>query len=259
MKKNVWLVICFFCTLNFGAINAAISSPVLRLNDINWPPYFFPNKQKDLPGIGKEILNQCLGQMDYVLDYLTLPIKRTHAYMKSGDLDLVVYSYKLEREEDVYYGKEPLFISEYGFVTKVDSGIELTSFDDLKPLVIGHLAGLSHTPELAEIIDEKRKRGEIKEGFDIKAMFNQMLASPKQFDIMPNSKSTFYWTAKEMGISEKIKVLNFTIAQKPYFVTISKNSKHIKNPQHVLAEIDKCIKEIKESGRYIQILNNYGQ
>lgn len=238
--------------------SVSFSQNTIKLNDINWPPYFFPSNNK-FPGIGKTLLNLCATSLGYQFEYQHLPIKRTHAYIKSGKLDVVVYSYKSSRSEFVHYGKEPLFFTEYGFVTKAGNDIEINSFDDLESLSIGHLSGLAHTPELMKIIEEKKVKNQVREGFELQAMFTQMIANPPQFDVMPNSKSTFYWVAKEMGIGDQIKVLDYTIKQKPYFVTVSKNTTTIDNPKGFIKKFDECIREIKASGNYKQILADYGQ
>jgi hypothetical protein len=58
-------------------------------------------------------------------------------------------------------------------------------------------------------------------------MFAQLLSSTPRFDIMANSKQTFYWLANSLGIANKIKVLHFTKDFKKYFITVSKNTQNI--------------------------------
>ncbi len=240
------------------ASNLALSAE-LNLNDIKWPPYFFPRLEAKLQqGIAKEILNICIAKQNYKINYKNLPVKRTHLYMQSGELDISVYSYKRDREEYVVYGKEPIFKIEYGFASSAVDNIQINQLSDIRQYRFGHLAGLSHTPELMEIVEEKRRSDQVSEGYDLDAMFGQLLATPQRFDIMANSKETFLWRARQLGIADEIKVHDFTIKVKPYYVTVSKSSKNIKNIEQFLNQVDQCLVELKETGQYHTITDRYG-
>lgn len=230
----------------------------LVLNDVDWPPYMIANKRENFAGLAKDILRHCLSGSNYELTYVNLPIKRTHLYMQSGRLDISIYSYKPDREAFIDFGKVPIFTSEYGFAVNAKSDIEINSLDDLDPLMIGHMPGLSHTPELMEIIEEKRDYQRVAEGHNVEALFAQMLSPNPRFDIMPNTKATFYWKARELGLSDQIKVLDFVVAEKDYYVTVSKNSKNILEPLVFLEQIDNCLLLIRESGVYSKFAQQYG-
>jgi polar amino acid transport system substrate-binding protein len=178
--------------------------------------------------------------------------------MEVGEIDITVYSYKEEREKILLYGKEVLFNSEYGFMVRANSGIKIDSLADLSPYILGHLAGLSYTHSLKKIIDDKAEIGEVVIGYSLKAMFAQLLADIPRFEIMADSKHTFYWEAQKLGISDKVKVLDYNIKNKTYYITVSKQSKNIKEPQEFLDKIDTCLRDIKQNGTYDKILARYG-
>lgn len=238
-------------------INANSKTP-LFVNDIKWPPFFFPNLEKPDLGLGKEVINHCINQSSFELHYKTLPIKRTHLYMKSGELDISVYSYKEDRESFVYYSKEVIFYSNYGFASKKGDNVQIDQLEDVKNYHFGHLAGLAHTEELTEIIQQKKQLNQVSIGHDIDSMFGQLLASPQRFQVMANSLETFSWRAKQLNILDKITLHDFVIKQKAYFVTVSKTSKNIKDPHAFLAEMDNCINDLKTSGKYQDIARKYG-
>ncbi|WP_293747828.1 ABC transporter substrate-binding protein [uncultured Paraglaciecola sp.] len=256
MKKNYSLNILLFLIL--WVLAPLVYANKLVLNDIDWPPYLFSESKHNLSGLGKDVLNECLPKKNFTLTYSKLPIKRTHLYMQSGELDISLYSYKKEREAFVVYGKVPIFTTEYGFAMRADSKVDIHKIEDLHPLIIGHLAGLTYTPELLALIDKKRLVGEISEGHSIDAMFAQLLSSNPRFDIMPNSKQTFYWRAKTLGVADKIKVPKFTVSFRDYFVTVSKNSKNITDTTGFLTSLDSCITQMHNDGRYLALLKKYG-
>jgi polar amino acid transport system substrate-binding protein len=254
MRNNYSLSILLLALLGFSPL---LFANKLILNDIDWPPYLFPESKSHLPGLGKDVLNKCLPKNNFTIKYIKLPVKRTHLYMQSGELDISLYSFKKDREEFVVYGKVPVFTTEYGFAVRADSNIDIQKIEDLGNLTIGHLAGLSHTPEISTIIEQKRLNGQLSIGNSIDAMFAQLLSSTPRFEIMPNSKQTFYWRATSLGITDKIRVLNFTADYKDYFVTVSRNSRNISDIAVFLADVDKCIINMRDSGEYNQLLKKY--
>ncbi|WP_076419075.1 transporter substrate-binding domain-containing protein [Colwellia sp. UCD-KL20] len=235
----------------------ADTSPI-NLNDVKWPPFFFSNHEKGKMGLGKEILTTCISELNYEVHLKFLPIKRTHYYMKSGDIDISVYSYNKNRKNFVYYGNEPIFTSQYGLVTKRSDNIKIEKLDDIKPYIFGHLDGLTHTKEIRNILKIKQEQEQISKGYDIDAMFKQLLATPQRFQIMANSKETLKWRAKQLGITKQIKIHNLNVQEKAYYVTISKFSKNIRHPKLFLTRIDRCIQKLKETGQYQKMAQIYG-
>ena len=122
-----------------------------------------------------------------------------------------------------------------------------------------NLAGLTYTPEYMAIVNEKIKLNQVTIGHSLESMFLQLLAPTPRFDIMADSKNTFHWFATDKGVSEKVKVLDYTIKHKDYFIAVSKRSKNIANPQALLNKTDTCIRQLNKDGRYQAVLSKYGQ
>lgn len=259
--QNIFLTFAYLLSSITFVIAAEQPRPLL-VNDNEWPPYFFSPSQTyndiEYIGIAKELLNACILPSEYQINYRKLPIKRTHVYMQSGQLDLAVYSYKAEREQYVVYGKEPIFTSEYGFAVKSGSNISISSLDDLSPLIIGNLAGLAYTKELRDIIEHKRVFNQVVDSYSIAALFGQLLATPARIQIIPESKETLFWQTQVMNLQDEIDILDYQIKAKQYFVTLSKNSKHVKDDTTFLSDIDNCLKAAKNSGLYQSIVSKYG-
>jgi ABC-type amino acid transport substrate-binding protein len=236
----------------------ANKAETLQLNDIDWPPYFFPGKQQPQAGLGKSVLTYCVQQLGYGVHYNNLPIKRTHYYMQTGELDITVYSYQAAREDAVIYGKEPLFISSYGFAVNADSGINITTLADLNTLKFGHLAGLAHTPELNRVLEIMRADNKVIESYDLNSNLAQLISTPARIDITANSKETLLWRIKSLGLNRKIAVLDYELANKPYYIAVSKNSTAIRDPQQFISQFDACLLQLKQNGHYARIADEYG-
>jgi ABC-type amino acid transport substrate-binding protein len=249
---------CRILYLFFFLVGFANAQQNIIINDVEWPPYFFVGDKNEQQGLAKELLNICVPQTGYKIDYRRLPVKNTQSFMATGKIDLTVYSYRQQREAFLYYANETLFTSEYGFMVRADSAINITELNDLAPYKMGHLAGLTYIPELMQIINDKAKAKQLVVGYNLTSMFSQLLASSPRFDIIADAKITFYWQAKMLGVSDKIKVLDYNIKHKDYFITVSKNSKNIREPLNFLADFDDCLRSLKESGQYQTILADYG-
>lgn len=235
-----------------------ISAQQLQLNDIDWPPYFFPDRSQYKPGLGKTILTSCIKQLGYDYHYNNLPIKRTHYYMQTGELDITVYSYQAAREDAVVYGKEPMFVNSYGFAVRRDRNIQIKSVEDISTMTFGHLAGLIHTDELNPVLKKMQAQSKVVESYELNATLKQLVATPPRIDITANSKSTLLWRIKELGLTNQVSVLDFELAQKPYYVAVSKNSKTISDATQFVSEFDHCVKTMKQDGRYQDIAASYG-
>jgi ABC-type amino acid transport substrate-binding protein len=252
-NKTIFLIAIFSSLNTFASPKTS-----LFINDIYWPPFFFQKIENSNEGLGKEIINLCISLNDFQLQYKKLPIKRTHLLMQSGELDISVYSYKKERESYVIYGSEPIFFSNYGFASKKQGNITIKQLDDIKQYQFGHLAGLAHTKELMKIIEDKIPLNQVTVGYSIDAMLKQLIAEPQRFQIMANSMETFLWRSKQLKIENSIQVHDFILKRKAYYVTVSKTSKHIQNPNEFLTQLDTCIRDLKSSGEYSNISQKYG-
>uniref|UniRef100_A0A486XQE8 Uncharacterized protein n=1 Tax=Rheinheimera sp. BAL341 TaxID=1708203 RepID=A0A486XQE8_9GAMM len=230
----------------------------LQLNDIDWPPFFFPGQRQLQPGLGKALLNHCLTQLGYNFRYNNLPIKRTHYYMQTGELDITVYSYQAAREDAVVFGKEPLFVSSYGFAVKADSGINVSQPADISALKFGHLAGLAHTPELNAVLEPMREKQQVIESFELNSTLQQLISNPARIDITANSRETLLWRIKNLGLSDKISVLDYELASKPYYIAVSKSSNLIDDPASFISRFDSCVLQLKQNGSYADMAASYG-
>ena len=106
-------------------------------------------------------------------------------------------------------------------------------------------------------MNEKIAKKEVTISHSLEAMFHQLLAPNPRFNIMADSKATFHWFAQKTGVTEQVKVLDFTMKNKDYFITISKRSKNIANGKAFLIETDNCLKNLKKDGGYQAVLNRY--
>ncbi len=259
MHRSVWIIglaaVCFIAGLGCR-IAAAEEAPVLRIIENDWPPYYFQNKPDNLPGFARELLNLCLPGLGYRAEYTFFPVKRMYAYLETGELDIALFSYRKSREDLVYFGREPLFVSGYRPVVRAGSGIYIRSLADFDGLRVGHLAGLKYSETFLAYIDKRRDAGTLITS-TIGDSCLRMLAEGI-IDVFVDTEATVRWRASQVGLLERIAVLDYDIRTSHYFVTLSKASPRIADKQGFLEQLDDCLRAIKKDGRYAAIAGKYG-
>ena len=248
-------LIFFVAVLGSRPVGAGEAEP-LRIIENDWPPYYFKNKSDELPGFARELMSICISRLGYRAEFTFYPVKRMYAYLEKGELDISLFSYKKSREDLVYFGHEPVFLSGYRPVVRSGSGIGIRSLADFDNLKIGHLAGLRYSKAFLAYIEKRRQAGSLITGTTGDACLRML--TENIIDIFVDTRETVLWRAQQMGITEKIMILDYDIQTSQYFVTVSKTSPRIADKPGFLKQLDHCLKRIKADGRYREIAHKYG-
>ncbi|MFC1853742.1 substrate-binding periplasmic protein [candidate division CSSED10-310 bacterium] len=251
---TLFLVVAFFSLII--SVQVVAEPNTILMNDSRWPPFFFAGDQLAPPGAAKEILEICFDETGYPVEFTFFPINLLHKYLEIGRLDLNVYSFKPQREAILYYGKEALYRTSYRPFVRWDSPIQIKSLRDFDNLVIGHLEGVTYSERYLAYLRKKQAQGKV---LTVRSnVYGLTMLIKKRIDILVEADSTIFWFAKQLGVTDKIKMLDFDIRTADYFLTVSKKSRKIKDPQKFLAKIDECIRGLKKDGRYAEIMKKYG-
>lgn len=240
-----------------AAVGSSELKPLL-VNAVDWPPFFIRKSSAGLPGFAREILDYCLPKTGYVARYEWLPVKRTYQYMQQGKLDLAVYSKKTERESYIRYGSLPMFTSEVGFAVRSDFKPDGRELADVKPFRFGYLAGLALTPELNELLEQKRAAGRAAvEVFQLTDLFAKLLQQPAPVDVVVNSKETLNWLIFDLGIQHQAKVLPYAVGRKSYYLTLSRKSANVTDPEKFFQQFDACLSDFQKQAAFNSLLRRY--
>jgi len=226
------------------------------INDANWPPFFFAGSRDKPYGFAKELLISCESEVGSQFTFLHFPIERMHVYMRSGQIDSNVYSYKKDREADLIYGKEVLFTTQYKAVTRKESGLTITQLQDIDGLRIGHLAGLKYTEEFRNKLKQVEKKGKlvtVRKSEDLLTLLTK-----KRIDVFIEAKETVNWHSIEQGIDQQLAYSEFTLSTNKYYFTVAKNSKRVVEPDVFIDNLDLCLIKLKASSEYDRLKLNYG-
>lgn len=250
------LAVASFIVIDGFGVTVAEEPQVLRIVENDWPPYYFKNRPDKLPGFAREILDICLPSLGYRTEFTFYPVKRMYTYLERGELDIALFSYRKSREDFLYFGHEPLFVSGYRPVVRAGSTIQIHSLSDFDPLKVGHLAGLQYSEPFLNYIEKRSKEGTLiisTTGDSCIRMLTEGI-----IDIFVDTEDTVRWRAQQMGLKEKISILDYDIRTSHYFVTLSKASPRISDKVAFLEKLDGCLRKIKADGTYRKIACKYG-
>ena len=257
--KYIWILgfiaLSLFPFWISGPVGAG-ENTVLRIIENDWPPYYFKSKSEHLPGFAREILGHCIPQLGFQPEFTFYPVKRMYAYLEKGELDIALFSYRKSREDLVYFGQEPLFVSGYRPVVRAGSHIRVQSLSDFDALKIGHLAGLKYSKDFYSYIEKRRDAGTLVTSITGDSCMRMLIEG--MIDIFVDTENTVKWRAKQMGVTDKIQILPYDIRTREYFVTLSKTTPRIADKVEFLKQLDNCLRTIKTNGKYREIAARYG-
>jgi polar amino acid transport system substrate-binding protein len=233
-----------------------IRQPIV-INDPEWPPYFFAGQADHPPGLMKEILNQCLTRMKIPFEFKFQPIERMQVGMEQGTIDINIFSYKKEREKIMQFGKEVMLTSRYVPIVRADSNYKLNNIKDFDPYRLGHTIGLRYSQEFYDYIQKRKLAQTLDESS--KEEFNIRKLAANRIDVFVSTDSTILYVAKRIGLSDKIKLLDFNIQKADYFIAVSKKSPRIPDRTAFINQLEGCIRDLRKSGEICGISQKYEQ
>jgi polar amino acid transport system substrate-binding protein len=225
----------------------------IQINDVDWTPFFMQGPRK---GFAHEILQTFLDGAQQTHAFVLLPPPRTEAYMKTGELDLCVYSLKKEREAFLWFGREPIFAIEYRIAVREDSDLSITSLEDLEPYPIGRTRGIAYTPEITAFLDRPDVAQRTSLTKDLQAQVLMLVAG--RIDAVIEASAAIGWEASENGVASRIKFVGPALSTKSYYLAVSKNSVNLSDGPKFLATFDAWLKRFKNTTRYAALARSYG-
>jgi polar amino acid transport system substrate-binding protein len=213
------------------------------INDPEWPPYFFGGRPEHPPGLMKELLSQCLTQMQMPFEFKFQPIERMQVGMEQGTLDINIFSYKKEREKILDFGKEVMLTSRYIPIIRADSGITIKKISDFDQYRLGHTIGLRYSKEFYDYILKRKAANSLDE----------------RIDVFVSTDSTVLWVAKQIGLLNRIKLIDYDIQKADYFISVSRKSPRIPDRKAFIHSLEECIRGMRKSSEICSLYKKYEQ
>ncbi|WP_218156530.1 substrate-binding periplasmic protein [Pseudoalteromonas denitrificans] len=221
------------------------------INEPEWPPYYMTDNSK--PGFAKELLSIILTNLNYDFEFQLLPIARGNFYMKNGNADISIFSYKKQRSEFLHYGKIPIFTIKIKFVSRIDANFQINKISDISPLRFEFVRGISYTENILQHANASDKN--IYTSVILKNALKKIINH--RSDLTAASEHTLNDEILKLNAYKELKIHKFVVTAKAYYLTVSKKSTLLIKPLNFLNEIDKEIIKLKLNGTYQKLENKY--
>lgn len=227
-----------------------------------FPPFEFVQKG-EVVGIDIDIANHIFNKLNIPVEFKIYPWKRAWFMVEKGRADAVLTtSRKAKREPYVWYPEENMWVSEFVFFVHKDNqkpdfkGYQ-TAID--QKLRVGIIRGNSYHPSFWEAFPypdgsttfqgdmETALNPQLDPAKDLKINLKKLAA--KRMDLFPADKVYGTYTAKLLGLQDKLTYYNIVLYSKPYPMPFVKQSTY-PDIENIAKRYEAELKTMKANGEY---------
>ena len=221
-----------------------------------WCPYNCKEKSEQ-PGYLVDLAKEIYQQHGYTVKYKNLPWARALKYAKEGIIHAAIGAVKGNRG-DLYINKEILGKDETVIVIRKGETFQFKGVSSLDGKRIGVITNYTYDNHGAidKYIAERKKNEEsalsvIHNQTALESLFKML--STNRIDLFFENKNVAYYKASQLNLSDRIEIINTGKGDEIFFAfTPNKQGRK-------LAEIlDIGVRELKKSGKFMEILDRYG-
>lgn len=248
--QTVVLLICQVFGLTLLALPAAHAGSY-RFVSLENPPYEY-TENGVIKGLAVEIVKETFKLMNHEVQIEIYPWARSIEMFKNGEVDAIFTFFKTpERETFTFYSNEIILSQKISLWVKKDS--EIVFDGDLSKL-FGQRIGVLRKVSYGDKFDAAVKNGNIKvsESYTTGDCIN--LLKNQRVDIWVSNYLGAVFELKKMGLDRDVKELLPEIQEIPTYIGFSRKN----NLEGLRDDFDKAFLELKNSGKYREIFEKYG-
>ena len=230
--------------LSMGLHHASEAEEVVRLSNVEWPPYFSAALEHD--GIGSRIIAEAFALEGIRVEYTYLPAKRALFMAQEGNFDGAV-SWQMNAEREPYfYASETLWEVPWVFFHLTSYSFDWTTFDDLKHVRIGGTLEYMYSEEFLRAEQMKKILVDRVPSDDL----NLKKLQAGRIDIFPQVLDIGYYQLRELFDADTVNL--FTHHPRPLSTHKDQLLLSKKNPrsQALLDIFNRGFRKLQESGKY---------
>lgn len=252
MKKSLSILVVMVLVLFAGS--AWASQKVVVYGDDGYPPYSY-GEGREVKGIYVDILKEAFSKMEgYDVEIKVLPWKRLLSKLEAGKIVAGFPPYKVASRPWMVYS-EPILqenVVVFGLKSKVEGKTKWP--EDFYGLRVGLNHGFSYENLLGHEGAEAVKAGKltVEEAMDSTTNLRKLVAG--RIDIYVNDQLT---DISKFASGEDPVVLASTVGGQWGYLGFSSDNSSFPYADDFRAAFDEAIKEMKNSGKIEEILNNY--
>ncbi|MCP3930723.1 MAG: amino acid ABC transporter substrate-binding protein [Bacteroidetes bacterium] len=247
MKKIILILI--WCS--FGLSSQGVAEETIRVATGEWKPYI--SKTFKNYGVYTQIITEAFALEGIKVDISFFPWARAERFVQLGELDAMATLVSTPKREKVFYLSEVVYSSQRVFFHLKSYSFDWNTIDDLKDIDIGATLGYKY----GSMFENAEKEGRISVLRVPEDVQNFQMMLIGRIKIFPFSLNAGYFMLNEQFSSaDAVKITHHPkILQKAdYHVMFPKSSKR---SQRLVKLFNKGLKQLKKSGRYDQLFNEF--
>ena len=231
------------------AINFTWAAEPFRIVTDPWPPYVYLKDGKAV-GIDVDIALAVLTKMGIKAKIEMLPWKRSLAAVRDLEADAILSAAITDqRKMFLYFPAEPVSKGETVFFQRKSRNIIVSSLDDFRGLKVGAILGYQYCDEL----DSSAVLSDASRVVTLDQSFNMLMSD--RIDVVVESEAAGMYKAKEMGVSDKISVVEGS-----RYCSVGNHLAFSKKlgSKELAEKFSKELVRFKATNEYEKILEKYG-
>ena len=215
-----------------------------------WPPYAI-DSDRNISGIDVEITQAVFQELGMSVNIRMYPWKRCLLMIENQNADAILdVSITPERQEYMYFPKEPISEGTTVFFIKADSTIPFTNLEDLNTLRVGTVLGYSYCDDIDQLPFMVRSE----RVSSLEQNFKKLMAG--RLDVVVEVDAVGYYVANQMGISAHIDIIPQALyCQGGNYLAFS----HKQDYDQLAIQFSQALEKFKTTDEYKNILKAYGR
>ncbi len=216
----------------------------------NYAPYSWRDDGGKMRGVFVDILDKVIAErMQLPLEHVGFPWARAQQYVRTGEYDAMIAPVTIEREEYANRSAEPVLTGRMAIFTGAQHP-QLRRFETMRSL--DDIKSFDFVTQLGDgWARENLSAMNVQYVTDLDTVLKML--SLGRADLFAEASLVARWNLRNLNLSEKItEVEGVTIEETPYHLMLSK-----KSSRQLLAEFDRHMRELKQSGEFELLLQKY--
>jgi polar amino acid transport system substrate-binding protein len=238
MNKTAIIIMMILC---IGAICSGVRADAETLTVVfeEWPPYQYTSEGK-VTGTDVAILEEAGRRLGINFQFKSMLWAKALEEVQDGTAD-AIFSLGItgERAKFLYYPDTPINVMRIVFFALKENPVKVSSLQDLKGLNVGIVKANYYGKDLDAAHGFKRTICS-----EHKEQFKMLLA--KRFDLLISPDLVGTSVAKELGIADQVRMLEYVVAEEPLYIGFSK--KKGTQAQLLATKFSQIFKQMQKEG-----------
>jgi len=213
-----------------------------------WPPFLNPEQPSN--GLVFEIADSAFKAQGYDLEMKFVPWARALNGVKEADYDVLIATWYTEERNEYLLYSEPYLENEIKFIQRLEGSYEYQGLSSLAGKNVGVVRGYGYGDEFSNATNFRRA-----DANNLLQNVRKLVAGRIDLTLEDEIVARALLKASAPHLLGKIKFTKNAFSKKPLHVSSGRKNSRSKK---LIGAFNRGIKDIKENGRFDEIMKKYG-